>query len=140
MSENSQAADAAENQETAVELPVATKPDFLDAPDLTIEPMDIPEWNCRVHLRSLKGNEIGVFSKLVNTTGGELQDFPIESVATVCAMTLCDEKGHRMFDDHQAGSTALLEKNWSVLQRIFKRALKISAMTTEEGEETPGKD
>jgi len=121
------------------QMKAATASGILDANDLPAEPMIIKEWGQTIYIRPLKGAEIGIFSKLVKAGDAGMQEFPIESVATVCALAICDESGNRLFPSHKEAVPKLLEKNWNVLQRIFKAALKISSMTGEDEDSPPGK-
>ena len=108
---------------------------LLASKDLTVELVKTPEWGGDVYVRSMQGRELGVFSKLLKGTR-EVQEFPIEAVATVCALSLCDEKGTRLFPDHEKGQKQLSEKNASVLQRVFEVAMRLSSLT---GDKSAGK-
>jgi hypothetical protein len=117
-----------------------TAQQILAADDLSIEEVATPEWGGNVFIRQMMGKELGVFSKLLKGTK-EVQEFPIQAIATVCALTLCNEKGERLFPDHVQGAKQLEEKNSRVLQRIFAATMVLSSLSSggTPETETPGK-
>ena len=115
-----------------------TAQDIIGAEDLTVELVKTPEWGSNVYIRQMKGKELGVFSKLLKGNKEE-QEFPIRAIAIVCALTLCDKTGKRLFPDHNKGGDALEEKSASVLQRIFTKSMVLSSISSDNEGETPGK-
>ena len=114
---------------------------ILAANDLQIKEIETPEWGENVFIRQMQGGELGIFSKLLKGTK-EVQEFPIEAIAVICALTLCDAKGNRLFPDHNSGAKQLQTKNSKVLQRIFSASMILSSLASDgaSGQETAGKD
>tara|TARA_R110000824_G_scaffold212432_8_gene398658 strand:- start:2675 stop:3034 length:360 start_codon:yes stop_codon:yes gene_type:complete len=115
-----------------------TAQEILGADDLAVEEVKTPEWGANVFIRQMQGKELGVFSKLLKG-GKEVQEFPIRAIAVICALTLCDKDGKRLFPDHVKGADALEQKSAKVLQRIFSQSMVLSALSTDDEEDTPKK-
>ena len=118
----------------------ATAQGIIAANDLTIQKVETPEWGADVYIRQMKNKEADVFSLLLKGSK-ESQSFTVQGVATICALTLCDENGERLFPDHVQGAKQLGEKNSQVLGRVFTATMILSAISSGDTEETetPGK-
>jgi hypothetical protein len=111
------------------------KQQILSVVDLPIESVDVPEWgkDAKVFVRGLNGQERDNFEISISDEKhkGKIN---LENIrAKLCAMTICDEKGERLFSDKEV--FALSKKNSVALSRIFVIAQKLSGLTEKDVEE-----
>jgi len=117
----------------------ATKALIMAADDLAYEEMVVPEWNdMKVRVRQLTGSERGFFEGAVTKVGGVGDDMsvqmdPTKMRVTLVALTLCDEKGKRIFTDREID--ALGTKSSSAIERIYEVSARMSGLTAESVEE-----
>jgi len=107
-------------------MSVLTKQTILQCDDLPRQLVTIPEWGGDVYVRTMTGTDRDAFeaSLLVNETR-------MENVrARLVALTLCDDAGARIFEDHEIA--ALGKKSARALDRVFSVAQRLNGIGTEQ--------
>ncbi len=96
-----------------------------------LEKVLVPEWDGHVFVRIMSGSERDRWElsqmDLIKSPGA------VNIRAGLCIMTVCDEKGERLFDDSQA--VALGKKSAVALDRIFDVARRVNKLTDGDIEE-----
>lgn len=102
------------------------KSDILNATDLNVRELSVPEWNGTVFIRVMTGAERDAFEAGTNNNGkANLRDIR----ARFAAIVLCDETGARIFSD--ADVAALTGKSAAALDRIFDAGMALNRMTAD---------
>jgi hypothetical protein len=124
---------------------------ILKADDLKREEVEVPEWGGKVLVRELTGLERQEFDgnlysisqkiKPSKRKGGKAEpsdidiDFHSHQVRVrLCAMTIIDSHGNRMFDDEDVST--LGRKSAKALQRVYDVAARLSGISAEEEAES----
>lgn len=109
-----------------------TATDILECADLgSPEKVEIPEWNDHVYVRIMSGAERDQWEILTTTL---IKNPEIINVrAALCAMTICDKSGQRLFTNDQIEK--LGEKSAIPLDRVFAVAKRINKLSEEDIEE-----
>jgi len=102
-----------------------TAADILAAQDLRRVPFSVPEWGGQVHVREMACAEMDVFSPIAARF--KEAEFNLADMCRVCALTLCDKDGHRLFTNEEID--ALAAKNPKPIQAVFLKALEVSGLT-----------
>lgn len=114
---------------------VLSKQDILQAQDVVIEPVEVPEWKGMVFVRSLSAAERGLIeeaaAKFKESKGKD--SFARTFTVKVATLAICDEQGHRVFDDKDIA--LLQQKNAAAITRIAEAAQRLSGFTKEDLEE-----
>ena len=103
-----------------------SREDILGLKDLQIEPIDLPEWGGSAYIRCMSGAEREQFEHVF------AQQESTMIRATAAGLSLCDEKGQRLFTDKDF--LLLATKNWKALDRIYTVARRLSVLTGDEME------
>ena len=116
-------------------MALLTKKQILEADDLSRERVPVPEWGGDVFVKSLTGSERDTFEGAVarvNRSGKNRQvTYNVENIrARLCALTIVDDKGVRMFTDAEIG--ALGKKSAAALNRVFEVAQRLSGLTDDD--------
>lgn len=115
---------------------VLNKQDILQAKDMVIERVDVPEWGGAVCVRSISAAERGLIEEEAaryKETKGKGSSFARTFTVKMASMAICDEKGERLFDEKDI---ALLQtKNAAVVSRIAEAAQKLSGFSKTDLEE-----
>ena len=112
-------------------MQVLSKEQILKSDDLKTELIEVPEWGGKIYVRTMTGKERDAFESLFLKSN---KDGSIDNVrATLAAMTICDEKGERLFKD--AEIKELGKKNAAALNRIFAASQKLNKLTEEDVKE-----
>jgi len=130
---------AAGSARTAVEIqPVELdRQAILNAEDLPMERMDVPEWGGFVYVRTLTGAERDAFEDASIKGRGRNRRFSLRNVcARLVVMAVCDERGRRVFRDGDA--ERLGEKSAAALNRVYRVAARLSAISEEDIEDLAG--
>lgn len=100
-----------------------TKADIFKANDIKVEPVEIPEWGGVVYVKTMSGHERDAF-ELSQMEGGTPAEKYADLRAKMVALTVCDEKGNRLFsvDDVQT----LTKKSARALDRVFEVSQRLS--------------
>jgi hypothetical protein len=117
---------SAEDEFEAVTL---TRDAILNAEDLPIESVEIPEWGGSVFVRTMTGRERDAFEVAISGGKGKktnMRDFR----ARLAVMTVCDGNGERLFD--QGDTEALSQKSGSALDRVFDVARRLNRIGEDE--------
>lgn len=124
---------------------ILSKEAILSADDLEKELVEVPQWGGTVYVRALTGAERDAFEQSMVEMRTVRQGRKQETVremrlqnirARLCALTICDEEGNRLFTD--ADVQALGRKSASALNRVFQVAQRLSGLTDEDVEELAG--
>lgn len=116
---------------------ILNKEDILQARDVKIERVDVPEWGGTVCVRSLTAAERGLIEEAAANfkekkgKGGD--SFARTFTVKFASLAICDENGTRLFDDQ--GIAQLQQKNAAIVSRIANVAQRLSGFTKEEMEE-----
>lgn len=108
---------------------------ILAADDCKVEIVEVPEWNDKVGIRIMGGDERDSYEcmilKKTDEKGKVIDSKNIRVMLLV--NVLCNEKGERIFTDEQMGD--LNKKSSLVLDKLFKKALFINGMDEESKKE-----
>ena len=96
-----------------------------------LERIEIPEWETEIYVKVMTGAERDRWEL---STTALLKTPNLANIrASLCAMTICDSKGKRLFTDQQM--EALGQKSAVVLDRIFDVARKMNRLNDDDIEE-----
>jgi len=110
---------------------VSLRDEILAIDDSQIEELYIPEWSKTVHIRVMRAGERDTFeAECLNTQN------KVNFRAKLASLVVCDEQGERVFQD--ADVDALASKSASALDRIFRHAIRLNAMTQDDVKELEG--
>lgn len=106
---------------------ILTRDQILSAQDHKIERVPVPEWGGEVCVTTMKAGERDRWE--LGIQGKTIADIR----ASLLHLTLCDEKGERLFsaDDIQA----LSEKASAPIQRLFDASVKLNRVSKEDVKE-----
>ncbi|MET9999826.1 hypothetical protein ABZ069_23130 [Streptomyces microflavus] len=113
---------------------------ILDADDLKIEDVPVPEWGGTVRVKGMSGTERDRFE--AGFIGGDMKQLPPDKAleyyrARIAAACLVDQAGKKMF--RSVGEVKRLsDKNAEALQRVVDVANRLSGLTEEDVEELTG--
>lgn len=119
-----------------------TKDEILGFNDVTIKEVDVPEWNTKVHVRSLSGErrnayEMSLIRRQKTPQGGiDILPDTANRNARLAVLGICDDAGDLLFRPEDAPS--LGQKNAGALQRICDAIEKISGMADDAIEDAEG--
>lgn len=124
---------------------ILTREQILEAQDLQKELVEVPEWGGAVYVRALTGTERDAFEQSMiemrtvrrGRREETVRELRLQNLrARLCAMTICDENGNRLFTD--ADIQLLGQKSASALNRVFEVAQRLSGLRDEDVEELVG--
>jgi hypothetical protein len=105
---------------------------IVEAVDLEVVPVQVPEWGGTVHLRAFSGIERDLVSEWYKEHAADdykgLREY-------VCALALCDESGRLLFTTEPADLEILRGKSATVLETLMDKALSISGLGADATEE-----
>lgn len=113
---------------------------ILDADDLAIEDVAVPEWGGTVRVKGMSGTERDRFE--AGFVGNDMKQLPKDKAleyyrARVAAACLVDHNGNKMF--RSVGEIKRLsDKNAEALQRVVDVANRLSGLTEDDVEELTG--
>lgn len=105
-----------------------TAAEILALNDADIQKINIPEWGGDFYIRTMTGTERDTWE--VYASGQLEKDADINIRAMLAAITLCDEKGNRIFKANQAGELA--KKSASALDRIYGKSSKLNKLSEQD--------
>ena len=113
-----------------------TREQILQADDIKIEKVNIPEWpdDC-IYVKGLTGKEKDAWeiSQMEFVEGKTKPTIIYDNMrAKLCARTICDEKGKLLFKESDI--EALGDKSGSALSTIFDIAQRLSGITKDDVE------
>lgn len=113
-------------------MKVLNRDDILNASDIRKE--KVKAWGGEVWVRGMTGAERDKFESSVIQFKGSSQSLNLSNVrAKLCALTICDEEGKRLFTE--ADVQLLSEKSAVELSKIFIVAQRLSGITDADVEE-----
>ena len=104
---------------------------ILAAPDLTTEPVEIPEWNTTLLVKSMTGADRDQLEARYSDTGGV-----VGLKALIVVLSVVDENGERVFS--LSDVEALQEKSASAIDRVFHVAQRLSHLLERDMQELAG--
>lgn len=114
---------------------ILNKEDILQAKDVKIEAVDVPEWGGGVYVRSITAAERGQIeeaaAKFKESKGKD--SFARTFTVKFAALAICDEEGTRLFKDDEIAQLQL--KNAAAIARVAEVAQRLSGFTKEEMDE-----
>lgn len=96
---------------------------ILSAGDVTLNKVNVPEWGGDVYIKTISGLDRDRFEE--GYSEQKMKNFR----ARFLVLTLCDEKGDRLFTDAEVDE--LGKKSSIVLNRLFEKAWGMNAFTNE---------
>ena len=111
---------------------VLNREDILQADDIQIELVPVPEWGGEVYAKGMTGSERDRFeTSIIMVDGKSNQKLNLADMrAKLCALAICDEDGKKLFT--QADIKELGKKSAAALQRVFKVAQRLSGLTDDD--------
>lgn len=107
---------------------------ILQAQDLPIELVAVPEWGGEVCVRALTGAERDAFEQSIVEQKGKSTKMDLHNLrAKLVSLTVVDEDGKRLFTDSDA--KLLGNKSAVALNRVFEVAQRLSGLKPEDVEE-----
>jgi len=107
---------------------------ILKINDIKKESVNIPQWGGEVWVKGLTGAERDAFElSIMELREGKKPKMILENMrAKLCAMTVCDENGTRIFRDEDI--PALGKKAAKALSIIFDKAQELSGLSDDDVE------
>lgn len=116
---------------------ILTKDGILAADDLKRELVSVPEWGGDVYVRVITGDELGGFQAMfLEAKGADRSENMSRMIADLCALTLCDETGLRLFATSEMRT--LGAKSASALNRVFAVSLRLNGLNKDDVDELAG--
>lgn len=118
----------AEDNGEAPKVPLQdlTKKQIISAEDIQLIPIEVPEWQGTVYLKSISGKERDYFENIIfdtnSSTTVRLKNFR----ARFLVKSICYKDGTLIFTDEEAET--LGAKNGAVIDRLYEKAQEISGM------------
>ena len=110
---------------------VLTAEDILNAKDIQLERVPVPEWGGDVFVKATNGKEFSDLQAQIIERKGNNQRVNLENIqAKLVAICTCDESGKRLFNQRQVD--LLAGKSSAALQRVFKVAQRLSGLGDDE--------
>jgi len=111
-----------------------SKDQILNANDLKIEEVQVPEWGGSVFVRGMTGSERDKYEASVTKLRGKEAQVDMRNMrAKLLVYTVCDESGTPLFSE--ADIEALGKKSANALQRLWEVAVRLSGISGQEAEE-----
>lgn len=114
---------------------VLSRDSILQAQDIKIELIEVPEWGGSVYVKGLSGSERDSFEGGLMQKDGKTPNFH-NIRAKLVVKTACDADGKRLFTD--ADIPELTNKSASALQRVFEVAQRLSGISSADVQELTG--
>jgi len=108
---------------------VLSRDAILQAQDIEVVAVNVPEWGGHVFVRVMTGRERDAFEASI-TAGGKEKTNMVDFRARFAVMVICDEEGERLFDAKDID--ALTKKSAAALDRVFEVGKKINRIGEEE--------
>lgn len=114
-----------------------TRDVILQADDLLVEDVEVPEWGGVVRVRGLTGAERDDFEASVVEQRGKKTRFNMQNFrAKLVVRAAINGDGQRLFTDKDA--PLLGRKSAAALQRVFEVAQRLSGLSDQDVEELVG--
>lgn len=109
---------------------MVSRDDILKSNSLDIDSVDVPEFGGEVFIRIMTGAER---DKWEISATASVRSENVNVRAILCAMTICDKNGERLFTDHEA--EALGKKSAIALDKIFQASRRLNKLTDQDLQE-----
>lgn len=109
---------------------ILSKNDILNANDIHIEELSVPEWGGVVYVKTLTADERDMLEAAIveMSANGKPKSLKLEHMRAHLAMLgICDAEGNRLFSS--ADVKALGKKSAAALDRVVAMIQKMSALT-----------
>lgn len=100
------------------------KAKILAAEDVKLDKVAVPEWGGDVYIKTLSGTERDAFEDAYSQD--KMRQFRVRFLV----LTLCDEKGERLFTDKEVDE--LGRKSALVIAKLFEKAWSLNALRNED--------
>jgi len=118
-------------------MAILTRDEILQADDMRIETVAVPEWGGEVRVKSLTGAERDLFeASITQQIGGKASVVIANMRAKLCAMAIVNENGVNLFS--QADVETLGVKSAAALDRVFGVAQRLAGLSPRDVEELTG--
>lgn len=113
---------------------VLSREQLLAAVTLPVERLHIPELGGHVFVRGMTGHERDSWEASLIRGRGKKREVNTQNVrAKLAVRCLCDERGERLFKDHEADLLGGIRVD--VLQRIYEAAQRLSGVSDQDADE-----
>ena len=114
---------------------ILSKQQILDAKDIKIEKVEVPEWGGSVYIKVMNATQRDEFETFVYKRQDQ-KDLRGMRVL-LCKLCLCDAEGKQMFESDK-DMKALADKSGSALMVVFQAAQKLNALSPDDVGELEG--
>src|SRR3972149_6961022 len=115
-------------------MSILTRDQILNAVDLSVESVDVPEWGGVVLVRTLTGEQRDAYEASIVRQNGRNTQFNLVNLhAMVVALCVVEQPGTRLFSD--ADVKLLAQKSAAALQRVFEVAQRRNGLREEDIDE-----
>ena len=115
-------------------MALLNKAQILEADDILTEEVDVPEWGGAVMVKGIIAKDRDQWE--VTIAEQKEKKRPIDVRASLCAKSIVDEDGSRLFTDKEI--SILGQKSAVALERVFTVAMKLSGLSDNDVEELEG--
>ena len=106
---------------------------ILQAQDIDIESVDVPEWGGSVYVKGMTGTERDAFETSIVQQRGDNPTVNMSNIrAKLAAQTICDEDGKCLFT--KTDVKLLGKKSALALDRVFSVAQRLSGISGDDVE------
>lgn len=113
---------------------ILTRDQILDANDLEIQEVNVPEWGGTVLVRGMTGVERDAFEGSLVKGKGKNTTVNMDNIrAKLVASSIVDQDGQRLFTDQDV--QALGKKSAAALDRVFAVAQELSGISQSDVED-----
>jgi hypothetical protein len=107
---------------------------IVNASDCQREAVKVPEWNCTVYIRNMTAHDLDSWQcETYETNGTDVKVNRQNIRSRLLVRCIVDEDGKRVFKDEEAHE--LGAKNTKVIERLYKVAEKLNAVTAKDVED-----
>jgi hypothetical protein len=118
----------------AEEKKALTKEQILEASDIEIEKVDVPEWGGFVHVKGMTAKQRDDFESSIIRQHGKVRRVDMSDLrAKLAAKSICTPDGELIFTEKDI--RALSDKSAGALQRVWEVAQRLSGLSDEDAEE-----
>lgn len=108
---------------------ILSKQQILDAKDIKIEKVEVPEWGGSVYIKVMNATQRDEFETFVYKRQDQ-KDLGGMRVL-LCKLCICDAEGKQMFESTD-DVKALTDKSGSALMVVFQAAQKLNALRPDD--------
>lgn len=111
-----------------------TRDQIIDAVDIRVEEVSVPEWGGNVCIKTLTGEELDFYQAgIVKMRGQSSEVNMLNMRAKLVVLGVCDADGKRLFSD--ADVKQLAAKSAAALNRLFMAIQRLNGLSDAEMEE-----